>query len=72
MQAPLLELSSIIECPKCGKKSIVSHQTGIYQCLNCDFERDLTSATVDDEKSGGLGEFLFAIAGFLLTAALVL
>ena len=71
MQTPLLELSSAIECPKCGKKSIVSHQTGVYQCLNCDFERNLGSA-IEDEKSGGVGEFLFAVVGFLLTAALVL
>jgi endogenous inhibitor of DNA gyrase (YacG/DUF329 family) len=71
MSSPVLELSSTIECPKCGKKSIVSHQTGIYQCLNCDFEKHLSSE-VTSESSGGLGEFLFAIAGFLVTAALIL
>jgi ribosomal protein L37AE/L43A len=72
MQAPVLELSSTVECPKCGKKSIVSHQTGVYQCLNCDFERNLGLANTETEKTGGLGEFLFAMAGFLLTAVLIL
>lgn len=72
MSSPILNLASTIECPHCSKQSIVSHQNGMYHCLNCDFERDLTVAESSETKQNGLGEFIFAIAGFLVAAALIL
>jgi Zn ribbon nucleic-acid-binding protein len=30
-----------VECPKCGKHSIVNHGDK-YHCLNCSFQRDLS------------------------------
>jgi len=29
-----------IECPNCGKKTVIQSQEGVYRCLSCDFERD--------------------------------
>lgn len=35
-------MSVSIECPNCGKHSVVQHSETVYRCLACDFERDLT------------------------------
>jgi len=72
MSSPVLNLSSSLECPKCGKNAIVSHQSGVYQCLNCNFERDLSTDSDAAFNKAGIGEFFFAIGGFLVTAALLL
>jgi len=29
------------ECPKCGKRSIVERSSGVFDCLNCSFHREL-------------------------------
>jgi ribosomal protein L37AE/L43A len=71
MSSPLLNLASTIECPQCSKQSIVSYQSGLYHCLNCDFERDLTSESPASEE-GGVGKLPFAMVGFLVAAALIL
>lgn len=73
MQAFLLDQQkATLECPKCGKHSIVSHQTGVYHCLNCDFERNLNFDEAADGEEEGLGRYVFACAGFLITFALLL
>lgn len=69
---PVFNLSSSLECPKCSKTAIVSHQSGVYQCLNCNFERDLSPEGPTALPQPGIGEFFFAIGGFLVTAALFL
>ncbi|MEM0979301.1 MAG: hypothetical protein AAGH78_03410 [Cyanobacteria bacterium P01_H01_bin.58] len=73
MQAPLslIDKSVTLECPKCGKHAIVSAKAGIYQCLNCDFERRLDVHS-SEEKEGGIGAVVVGAAGFLLTCALLL
>ncbi|MGD1898192.1 MAG: hypothetical protein ACFB16_14705 [Phormidesmis sp.] len=30
-----------VECPKCGKRSIVARAHNVYDCLNCSFHREL-------------------------------
>lgn len=30
-----------VECPKCGKRSIVERSSNIFDCLNCSFHREL-------------------------------
>ncbi|NJN20045.1 MAG: hypothetical protein HC812_01065 [Leptolyngbya sp. RL_3_1] len=72
MQTPLVLSSTLLECPSCGKHSIVSPSDGVYQCLSCDFARSLNPAQPLPPKEGGLGAMLFASLGFLLTVALVL
>lgn len=32
-----------VECPKCGKRTIVQGSSYQYHCLNCNFHRDLSS-----------------------------
>lgn len=64
-------LTSVILCPKCDKPAIVSYSTGVYTCLNCDFERDL-STEVERESRVGWGELVFSLAGLLVTFALIL
>ena len=71
MQAHLVEKSATLECPNCGKHAIVSYRAGVYRCLNCDFERNMNSHATRDTE-GGLGGFIFACAGFLVTCALFL
>lgn len=73
MQLPLLDQQkAALECPKCGKRSVVSHQAGVYSCLNCDFERDLNFSTEGETEPDGIGKLIFACAGFLITFALLL
>ncbi len=31
----------LLECPSCGKHTIVEHRAGVYRCIACDFERNL-------------------------------
>ena len=31
----------LVECPKCGKRSIVQRSSDHYQCLGCDFRKNL-------------------------------
>lgn len=31
-----------LECPKCGKHTIIQRSNDLFQCLNCDFVRDLS------------------------------
>ncbi|HEY9637709.1 MAG TPA: hypothetical protein V6D14_30225 [Coleofasciculaceae cyanobacterium] len=31
-----------IECPECGKKAVVQREDSLYQCLDCDFNRDFS------------------------------
>lgn len=31
-----------LECPKCGKHTIIQRNHDLFQCLNCDFMRDFS------------------------------
>lgn len=31
-----------VECPKCGKRTIIQRGPDLYQCLSCDFTRDFS------------------------------
>jgi hypothetical protein len=31
-----------LECPKCGKHTIIQRNHDLFQCLNCDFVRDFS------------------------------
>ncbi|WP_035992664.1 hypothetical protein [Leptolyngbya sp. KIOST-1] len=52
-----------LECPHCGRHTIVTKAESYYVCLNCGWERDLSN-----EFPRGLE----AIASFLVTLALLL
>ncbi|MDG2615572.1 hypothetical protein P7L53_04880 [Thermoleptolyngbya sichuanensis XZ-Cy5] len=36
-------MAEIVECPSCGKKTVVLAGPNLYQCLSCDFKRDLST-----------------------------
>lgn len=73
MQTPLVIPSTLLECPSCGKHTVVSPQAGVYHCLSCDFARNFNPETPPlPQEAGGLGAMLFASVGFLLTVALIL
>ncbi|NEQ27301.1 MAG: hypothetical protein F6K28_51510 [Microcoleus sp. SIO2G3] len=58
----LLDTTFTMECPKCGKQSLVKRQDSLYQCLACDFKKDLEK--LEAESSGFA--LVFAIALFIL------
>jgi ribosomal protein L37AE/L43A len=43
---------STIECPKCGKHTVVELNQNIYHCINCNFERDLSESANGEAKPG--------------------
>ncbi|MGF1495731.1 MAG: hypothetical protein ACFB8W_02740 [Elainellaceae cyanobacterium] len=57
-----------IECPKCGKRTVVLHSADVYQCLNCDFRRDLSEhgEEPDDKKASPLLAIALAVAALLM------
>lgn len=52
MSNSTLSPSVSIECPKCGKHTIVEQPTGTFRCIACDFKRDFSR---DDYSSKGRG-----------------
>lgn len=43
----------VIECPKCGKNTLVQRHADLYHCISCDFEKDLSnndSYSEEDEQ----------------------
>ena len=47
-------LVEAVECPKCGKHTIVKQNDHLYSCLNCSFEKDLTPASLSTNLSTNL------------------
>lgn len=37
--------TDLVECPKCGKRSIVARAHNTFDCLNCNFHRELPPVT---------------------------
>ena len=37
-------MAQITECPNCGKKGLVQRGNDVFQCLSCNFSRDLSEA----------------------------
>lgn len=51
----------MLECPNCGKHSLVAQSRDKYSCLNCNFRRDLSRPYVGK----GAGDFFVGgILGF--------
>lgn len=36
-----------MECPRCGKRTIVQDGSSIYTCLNCHFRKDVSQANTE-------------------------
>lgn len=39
---PARRFTDAVECPKCGKRSIVARSPNTFDCLNCNFHRELS------------------------------
>lgn len=50
-----------IECPRCGRHSIVIHGDSLYACLSCDWFRDLSHER-EHRQSFSFPQFLFIAA----------
>lgn len=37
-------MAQITECPNCGKKGLVQRGNDLFQCLSCNFSRDLAES----------------------------
>lgn len=61
-----------IECPRCGKNSLVQRNDDLYQCLSCDFKRDLSSAKAAKEENNGFFGLLVFVFFVTLLLKLVL
>jgi ribosomal protein L37E len=52
-----------LECPRCGRHTIVTKAESYYVCLHCGWERDLSN-----EWSGSIA----GVLGFVMTGLLLL
>lgn len=43
-----INLPNSLECPQCGRHSIVRHGDNRWSCLSCNFTRDLDRPSQDD------------------------
>lgn len=64
-----------LECPKCGKHTVVEMSRHLYQCISCDFYRELPEDPAKDKKSkekdnGKSGLLLALITGLLILIVL--
>ncbi|MGC9526309.1 MAG: hypothetical protein ACP5D7_12300 [Limnospira sp.] len=57
-----------IECPKCGKHTVVQRSEAVFQCISCDFKRDLAKELKQNKNNNEGGSWL----GVLLTFALII
>jgi len=68
-------IQNSIECPECGKNTVVEVNSHLYQCISCDFYRELSVNPSkrkrskhkhhdNDENKGGI--LSFVIVGLLL------
>jgi hypothetical protein len=62
-------MADVVECPKCGKRSIVSLSSTLYHCLSCDFKRDLSSYST---KRSANQEFPLLLVVIVITLIAVL
>jgi ssDNA-binding Zn-finger/Zn-ribbon topoisomerase 1 len=58
-----------IECPQCGKHSLIQRTSDVYVCLNCDFKKDF-AAPPSKKANANLWVFLGILALLLLARSL--
>ena len=57
---------STLQCPQCGQHTVVPRSPNHYQCIACEFERDLDHQAEPDEKSSDAGFGAMIIVAVLL------
>ena len=62
-ESPQLETTlmsqHVLDCPKCSKKALVERRNDLYQCLSCDFKRDLDESKTSKSTNGDFVWILF-------------
>lgn len=66
MSTPQTMAPSSVECPKCGKHTVVELSPSLYRCLNCSFERDFSKSEERESESKGPGLVFAVITSILL------
>jgi DNA-directed RNA polymerase subunit RPC12/RpoP len=60
-----------IECPECGKSTVVQPKENVYQCLGCNFKRDFSKPRKPKANIGIRMVAVFAaLLSFLLLRAI--
>lgn len=59
-------MATSIECPKCGKQSVVQRKEELYQCLSCDFKRDFSKPPKAKSNNGIVWATIVAAIATLL------
>jgi hypothetical protein len=63
-------MNQYAECPKCGKHTVVQRSESVFQCLSCDFKKDLAAPDKKPEGMSPLGFFAFLALLFLILSIL--
>lgn len=64
---------SNLECPKCGKQSLVQRGSDLFACVSCDFKKDFAKPekSESDESQDSVVELLLLLAGAIFLLALL-
>jgi len=57
-------MPDLAECPSCGRKTLVTRNADLYQCILCDFKRDLSN--VEKRSPNTEMPWLLVIVFFIL------
>lgn len=59
---------STLQCPQCGQHTVVPRSLSLYQCIACEFERDLDNQAESEEKSSdsAFGAMIIVVVILLL------
>ena len=63
-------MARLLECPKCHNKLLVQRSDTLYQCVGCDFKRDLLK-TKDTVRSSPGSTVLWAVMTVFLVSFLL-
>ena len=61
-------MTTITTCPQCGQYTVISRSLTLYQCIACDFERDLDAPDDGQENPPplALGTLILGLLAFLI------
>jgi len=62
-------MPDLAECPSCGRKTLVTRNADLYQCILCDFKRDLSKS--EKPSSGNEMPWLLLVVFFVLVVFLL-
>ncbi len=60
----------LMECPECGRKALVKQSNTIYQCLCCEFKRDLANPHANFDNNSTLTLIIVIITIVVMLGAI--